>query len=57
MAALKNAVSRMENVLESQRDLIGNLRIQNNRQEKRIQDLETASKNRDEYCWETGKLN
>lgn len=53
MAALKNAVSRMEDVLESQRDLNGDLRIQNERQEKRIQDLETASKNKDECC---GKL-
>lgn len=53
MVALKNAVSRMEDVLESQRDLIGDLRIQNHGQEKRIQDLETASKNRDDCC---GKL-
>lgn len=36
MVALKNAVSRMEDVLESQRDLIGDLRIQNHGQEKRI---------------------
>lgn len=40
----------MEDVLKSQRDLIGDLQIQNQRQEKRIQDLETARKNRDECC-------
>lgn len=48
MATLRKAVSTMEDVLKSQRDVIGDLRIQNQRQEKRIQDLETASKNRDE---------
>uniref|UniRef100_A0A8W8LJ65 C1q domain-containing protein n=1 Tax=Magallana gigas TaxID=29159 RepID=A0A8W8LJ65_MAGGI len=49
MATLKKAVSTMEDVLKSQRDVIGDLRIQNQRQEIRIQYLETASKNRDEF--------
>lgn len=45
MATLRKAVSTMEDVLKSQRNVIGDLRIQNQRQEKRIQYLETASKN------------
>lgn len=50
MATLKKTVSTIEDVLRSQRDLIGDLRIQNKQQEQRIQDLETACNNRDECC-------
>lgn len=50
MATLKQAVSAMEDALKSQRDLIGELRVQNKQQEQRIQDLETVSKNRNECC-------